>query len=560
MTGKLIASTLFVLLSLTQFVAGQVSFSPAQSYSVGTAPVSVAVADLNRDGIPDLVVANQGSNNVSVLLGNGQGVFQQAINFDTGISPTGVIITDINGDGKLDIAALVSANLSLSTPGAVSMLLGNGNGTFQAPIVLTLTPDQTPFTLTDISGDKKADLIVNLTDSAGNPIGVTVSLGNGDGTFQTGVTVPNTSSVALVSDLNNDGKPDLVLNGFAPVQVMYSNGGGTFTSGLQVAPPDQFVIRIWAADVNGDGQLDLIVESSSESGPSNNDVVQHIGVFLKNGNTFGSEQIFLTGESIKPPFKPRVDCFITDVVTGDFNGDGKVDIANRAEPCSNPPFAVNISDGAGNFTVDSLTDPGPLAAAADLNGDQLADLVVLNAANKNIEVLLNSTPAFTMVPATNTLSASAGQQVTDTLTLSSINGFSAAIQLSCLVTGPTPLPVCSLSPNDVTPGTTPATTTLTLAPASSADLISPMKKWRWQGLCALALPLAFVGLGSWRGRPRSKCWLMIPLLGVTSFLYTACGQGSGNTQSAKDPKSYTVQVTAASATLTKNSNISLTVQ
>lgn len=560
MTGKMIASIWVVLLSLTQFAAGQVSFKPAQTYSVGTTPVSAVVRDLNEDGIPDLVVGNQGSNNVSVLLGKGDGTLQAAVNYYAGVSANSIVIADINGDGKPDIAALVSGNASASSPGIVSILLGNGDGTFQAPIVLTLTPEQNPFTLVDVNGDKKADLIVNLTDATGNLLGVGVSLGNGDGTFQAANVVPNTSSVALVADLNKDNKPDLVL-GNNPAQVMYGNGNGTFSVGPRAASPDEFVTRIWAADLNGDGQMDLIMDSASESGPSNNDVVEHIGVFLNSNNTFPNEQIFLAGGSFKPPFKPSVNCFITDIALGDFNGDEKLDVASRAQACgSNPPFAVNIGDGTGNFTVLPLTDPGSLAAAADLNGDQLSDLVVFDAAHNNIAVLLNSTPSFTVIPATSTLSTNAGQQVTDTLTVTSFNGFSSWLQLSCQVTGPTPLPACSVSPNDVTTGMTPATVTLTLAPSSSAVLISPMEKMHLQAPYAFALPLAFVGFCFRRRSLGSKRWLMIALLGVVSVLYAACGQGSANTQSVRDPKSYTVQVTTASAALTKNLQISLTVQ
>lgn len=557
---NLFVTTLLVLLQFADCrIAAQVSFKPPQSYHVGTTPVSAAVADINGDGVPDLVVANQGSNDVSVLLGKGDGTLRPPVNFAAGVSPTGVVVTDINGDGRPDIAVLVSGDPLNSIPGAVSMLLGNGDGTFQSPIVLTLILDQQPFTLVDVNGDKKADLIVNVTDSSGDPIAASVSLGKGDGTFQNTNTVPNIQGVALVSDLDKDGRPDLTSNGTAPSQIMYGNGDGTFSRGPQVAPADQFIGRIWSVDLNGDGQADLILESSSETGPSDNDVAQHIGVFLSSPS-FGNEQIFLTGGSMKPLFKPPIDFFITDVVTGDFNGDGKIDVANRSQPSSvNPPFAVNLGDGAGNFTMIPLTDPGPLAAAADLNRDQLTDLVVLDAANNNIAVLLNSTPSFTIDPVATTLTTSAGQQVTDTLTISGVNGFSSPLQLSCQVTGPTPLPACSLSPDDVTSGTTPVTATLTLAPASSARLISPMKEWRWRALYALTLPLAFLGLGSGQRRHESKRWLMIALLGVTSLGYTACGRSS-NTQSVHDPKSYAVQVTAASAALTKNLRISLTVQ
>src|SRR5579864_4592267 len=151
---NLVITTFFVLLQLAgSMITAQVSFKPAQSYPVGGTPVSAAVADLNGDGIPDVVVANQGSNDVSVLLGKGDGTLRPALSFAAGVSPTGIVLADINGDAKLDIVVLVSGNPLSSVPGAVSTLLGNGDGTFQAPIVLTLTPDQQPFTLIDLNGD-----------------------------------------------------------------------------------------------------------------------------------------------------------------------------------------------------------------------------------------------------------------------------------------------------------------------------------------------------------------------------------------------------------------------
>src|SRR4029077_17271959 len=89
------------------------------------------------------------------------------------------------------------------------------------------------------------------------------------------------------------------------------------------------------------------------------------------------------------------------------------------------PFALNLGDGGGTFTVVPMPDPGPLGTAADLNADQLTDLIVLDAAHNSVSVLLNATPAFSMIPASTTLTASAGRQVTDMLTFAAANGFSS---------------------------------------------------------------------------------------------------------------------------------------
>src|SRR5260370_2965783 len=109
--------------------AQDVSFIARRDFdTAGVSPVSVAVGDVNGDGVQDLVIANFGSNNVSVLLGNGDGTFQGARNFAAGASPNSVAVGDFNGDGVQDLAV---ANLTAANN--VSVLLGNGDGSFQAP-------------------------------------------------------------------------------------------------------------------------------------------------------------------------------------------------------------------------------------------------------------------------------------------------------------------------------------------------------------------------------------------------------------------------------------------
>ena len=114
----------------------------------------------------------------------------------------------------------------------MSILFGNGDGTFQSPIVTTLALQKSLVALVDVNGDKKADLLVNLTDSNLNPAGVGLLLGNGDGTFQTAKTVAGGSEILYaVADFNHDGKPDLAVTASTAVQVMYGNGDGSFSAG-----------------------------------------------------------------------------------------------------------------------------------------------------------------------------------------------------------------------------------------------------------------------------------------------------------------------------------------
>jgi hypothetical protein len=274
-------------------------------------------------------------------------------------------------------------------------------------------------------------------------------------------------------------------------------------------------------------------------------------VFLSEGKgALGAEQVIAT---------------TAPVAVGDFDGDGKLDIAGRIVGFipSLTKFLIYPGNGDGTFAqAITFPYPGHVVVGADLNGDGLADLIALDAANNSIDVLLNATPAFSMTASTNTLTANAGEQVTDTLSLTGVNGFSSTLQLSCQVVGPAPAPTCSLSPASITAGASSSTSTLTISvPTTSAGLVSSRSRWGLQPLYALAFPFAFVGLG-FRKRvdPRYKLWLLTACLATAALLSTACGGGSSNTQSVHQSQSYTVQVTAASDSLTKAMQISLNVQ
>src|SRR5437870_4893944 len=111
-----------------------VDFASPVSYPVGMSPVGIAIADFNGDGKPDIAVANSGSGNVSILLGNGDGTFQAAVNFDAGMaSPSSVAVGDFNGDGKPDLAVFQPGSSANGGLDAFNILLGKGDGGFQAP-------------------------------------------------------------------------------------------------------------------------------------------------------------------------------------------------------------------------------------------------------------------------------------------------------------------------------------------------------------------------------------------------------------------------------------------
>src|SRR6266700_8419599 len=188
-------------------------FLPAVPYSSGGSGAhSTAAADLNGDGKVDLAVANTDSNTVGVLLGSGDGTFKPAVTYDSGGDPTSVEEADVNGDGRPD---LVVANYNSAT---VGVLLGNGDGTFQTAVTYDSGGKFAwSVAVADVNGDGKPDLLVtnqcvNISDCANSSVGVL--LGNGDGTFQLAISYSSGGDGAYsvaVADVNNDGKPDLVV-------------------------------------------------------------------------------------------------------------------------------------------------------------------------------------------------------------------------------------------------------------------------------------------------------------------------------------------------------------
>ena len=224
---------------------------------------------MNGDGKPDLVVANSSSDGtVSVLLGNGDGTFQPAMTYDSGCWAYSVAVADVNGDGKPD---LVVANCSESGDGAAGVLLGNGDGTFQ-PVAAYDSGGVLAHgaAVADVNGDGKPDIIVaNWWSSLGG-----VLLGNGDGTFQAAVTYGSGGGYATavaVGDVNLDGKLDLVIaNCSTPtgnscpsremaVGVLLGNGNGTFQSATGFDSAARAPTSIAVADFNGDGWPDIVV-------------------------------------------------------------------------------------------------------------------------------------------------------------------------------------------------------------------------------------------------------------------------------------------------------------
>jgi FG-GAP-like repeat len=205
---------------------GDGAFAAAANYGVDVSPVGIVFGDFDGDTDPDLAVANNGepgSDNVSVLLNNGDGTFAAAANYDVGEFPEGIAIADFDSDTDLDLAV----------PNAfsddVSVLLNNGNGTFAAAANYGVGDEPMVIAIGDFDGDTDADVAATNFSSHN----VSVLLNNGDGTFAAAVHYgvgDGFPHEIVIADFDGDTDPDLAVTNIGPdnVAVLLNNGDGTF--------------------------------------------------------------------------------------------------------------------------------------------------------------------------------------------------------------------------------------------------------------------------------------------------------------------------------------------
>ena len=240
---------------------GDGTFAAPVSYPTGNAPVALLVKDFNADGMPDLAVVNQTDGTVSILFGQTGGTFGSKTDYPVGSSPVAIASADFNGDAISDLA--VTNNGS----NTVSILLGNSDGTFGTKTDYPTGPAPQGIAAADFNTDGKTDLAVAYqTDSLGNSI--SILLGNGDGTFAAATNIPGGSNPfgILAADLTGGGNQDLAAADQAgpSLDVMTGNGNGTFSIPVSL-PTGNGPVAVVAADLNGDGTLDSVVANESSN-------------------------------------------------------------------------------------------------------------------------------------------------------------------------------------------------------------------------------------------------------------------------------------------------------
>jgi FG-GAP-like repeat len=344
---------------------GNGSFAVQALIPVASAPTVLVGGDVNGDGKIDLITCNNNYNaEFTVLVGKGDGTFNQVESQGPYYAST-LVVGDFNRDGNLDVISDSDSSLYLS--------LGNGDGSFQAPVSIANVPYSYAQGLLvgDFNHDRKLDIAM---------AGLWVLLGNGDGTFRNPIPSPSAATPMAAVDVNGDGEPDIAgYTNSGTVAVLLGQGNGSFMDIRTVAlgASSYFPETGVAADFNGDGKLDLAV---AEGNYPNAQVSVELG---KGNGTFGAPIVSALNTSSTNP---------NLMLTADFNGDGKPDLVVQDDYGNGFQVLLGRGDGSFETPVDN-----PLAyqvlsfVTADFNRDGKADLAVLsNNTNSSLNIYLSN--------------------------------------------------------------------------------------------------------------------------------------------------------------------------
>ncbi|MGA2229987.1 MAG: FG-GAP-like repeat-containing protein [Tepidisphaeraceae bacterium] len=352
-----------------QLLSG-LGLSAAQNFPAGNSPAQIVTADINSDGFPDLIVADESDNRVGVLYGLGNGTFTTPFEYQAGKSPDAVAVADVNGDSHPDLIA------ASATKGLVNVMISNGDGTFAPPVKYAVgaTPDALA---TGVLNSSYSAANVDIVSANAGSDNVSVLMGNGDGTFYSAVNYSvGSDPVAVILPILQTNSsaidPDIVTvnQGSNTISVLLNNQNGTFKSAVSYAVGND-PTSVVAADLTGDGDMDLIVTNKADN---------TVSVLLGNGDgTFQPQKVYPAG---KGPVA---------VAAADLTGSHTPALIVADQ--TSGMISVLLGNGNGTFQsrVPFSVASAPVGiVAADFNLDGGIDVATLSQSGDDVSVLLNT--------------------------------------------------------------------------------------------------------------------------------------------------------------------------
>jgi hypothetical protein len=616
MGRKVLHSLVLVVLANLAIPAFSQSFASVQKFPVGPSPIRIVTADFNNDQIPDLATLDSSGNSISILLGKGDGTFAPAQHFDINIGGTDLAAADISHVGNIDLRIYHSGypdGATITNEDVAYVDEGRGDGTLKLPLkacfCMATTAKPGPMVLGDLAGRGELDFVQAMyTPGPNNQItgGIRIAMGDEEGGFYQQYTVDSLASSQngtgttitdpVIGDFNDDGHTDIayVAVGLgaqptAQLSILVNQANAVISApsfAPQVFDTIQLPVnRVTAADLNGDGKLDMILTYSGCL-----DTCQGFTVYMNQGGGH-----FQRGPNVSIDSSMYANPRAT--VVADFNGDKRSDVAFLTR--KNAGNAVQATDVVVMFTQNAdgsfapstevaLSQPGENIAAtnlvvADWNGDGLPDLAVASSVESDAAVALSippppPAPDFALALSTSTVTVNSRSSANLNVNLTALNGFNAGVTLSC--SGLPAHAACAFAPPQLTPGSTPTTAALTIL--TNVATTASFRHMAPQFLFATVIPaFGFVFLGVPVRRRRRTVGLSLLLLALALALVMAvagCGGAGGSattppatsTAAPAPPSnpaptatavgSYTITVTATSGSMVHTAAVSLKVQ